>query len=136
MVPLLLAALEPAAEDLSGYIPVAIALILGGVIGIGLVGLVTKIGTRPLSPTKAMPFEAGSVPFGSARRRIHVKYYVVALLFIVFDLETVFLFVWAPIYRSLGLYGLAVMSFFLILLVVGLVYEWKKGSLEWAAQEE
>lgn len=132
MVPTLLAASVPAAEDLTGYIPVVVTLLVAGVLAMVIVGLVTAIGRRKISAVKALPFEAGSIPIGNARQRIHVQFYVVALLFIVFDLETVFLFIWAPIFRDLGYYGLSVMAFFLVLLVVGLVYEWKKGALEWA----
>jgi NADH-quinone oxidoreductase subunit A len=134
MLHTLLAQAAPA-DDLTPYVPAVILLLVGGLIAAGLVGLVTAIGTRPKSATKAMPFEAGSVPIGQAWRRVHVRFYVVALLFIVFDLETVFLFLWAPILRDLGLYGLSIMGFFLLLLVIGLVYEWKKGALEWAEPE-
>ncbi|RMG18062.1 MAG: NADH-quinone oxidoreductase subunit A [Deltaproteobacteria bacterium] len=134
--PTLLAAAAPSPDDLTPYVPAAIALLVGGIIAMGLVLLVSKIGERPLSPVKSLPFEAGSVPLQSARRRVHVQFYVVALLFIVFDLETVFLFIWAPIYETRPLYLLGVMSFFLLLLVVGLVYEWKKGALDWAKLRE
>lgn len=136
MVPTLLAALDPAAEDLGSYLPVVITLLVAGGLAVLIVGLVTAIGRRRLGAVKSMPFEAGSIPIGSARQRIHVQFYVVALLFIVFDLETVFLFIWAPIFRDLGFYGLSVMAFFLVLLVVGLVYEWKKGAIDWAKPGE
>ncbi len=136
MVPTLLATGSAAEADVAAYLPAAIALALGGIIGALLVGLVTVIGRREKGPIKAMPFEAGSIPVGSARRRIHVQFYVVALLFIAFDLETVFLFIWAPVARDLGLYGLFAMGVFLLLLILGLVYEWKKGALDWAPKQE
>jgi len=136
MVPTLLAFGSAAADDLSAYLPVAIALCIAGAVAMGLVRLVTLIGRRDKSTIMAMPFEAGSVPIGSARQRVNIQFYVVALLFIAFDLETVFLFIWAPVSRELGFAGLAVMSVFLLLLILGLVYEWKKGALNWAPGTE
>ncbi len=132
MVPTLLATGSAAEGDISAYLPAAVALALGGLIAAFLVKLVAFIGTREKSYYKAMPFEAGSIPVGSARRRINVQFYVVALLFIAFDLETIFLFIWAPVARELGVYGLVTMGTFLVLLILGLVYEWKKGALHWA----
>lgn len=135
MIPPLLAASVASPDDLAVYVPVAITLALGGLIAMGLVVLVTRIGLREKSHIKAMPFESGSVPIGDARKRVHVQYYVVALLFIVFDLETVFLLIWAPVFRDLGLYGLTVMGPFIALLVIGLFYEWKKGALDWGSDD-
>ena len=133
MVPTLLATGSAAEGDIAAYLPAAIALALGGFIAALLIGLVTAIGTRKdKGHYKRMPYEAGSIPFGSARRRINVQFYVVALLFIAFDLETIFLFIWAPVARELGVYGLLAMSVFLLLLILGLLYEWKKGALQWA----
>jgi len=134
----LLAVSGSSGEDLSAYLPVALAMLIGGAIAMGLVGLVGLIGTRRKSHMKSMSFEAGSIPIGEARRRVRVEFYVVALLFIVFDLETVFLLLWAPIFREPGMAGylLGVMSFFLLLLVVGLAYEWKKGALDWNVADE
>ena len=132
----LIAAASPAPDeqrDRRGHVG---RKVVGGLIAMGIVLLVSKVGHRPLSPVKSLPFEAGSVPVHSARRRVYVQFYVVALLFIVFDLETVFLFIWAPIFRVQPLYLLSVMSFFFLLLVVGLLYEWKKGALDWAKLRE
>jgi NADH-quinone oxidoreductase subunit A len=96
------------------------------------------IGPRRSSPTKNAPFECGSVPIGTARERFGVKFYVVALLFIVFDIEAIFLYPWAVLllpsdgYAGLGWAGFVSMGIFVLTLVAGLVYVWKKGVLDWA----
>jgi NADH-quinone oxidoreductase subunit A len=86
---------------------------------------------RPLGATKSAAFEGGNVAIGSARQRFAVKFYVVALLFIVFDVEAVFLYPWAVNFKALGWFGYATMLAFASTLVVGLIYVWKKGALEW-----
>ena len=88
---------------------------------------------RPRNPfkTKLMPYECGIDPVDSARGRYTVRFYIVAILFVVFDVETIFLFPWAVQFRLLGLFGLAEMLVFLVILVVGYVWIWKKGALEW-----
>ena len=83
------------------------------------------------SAVKASPYECGMPLLAEAHQRFSVKFYVVALLFVLFDLEAVFLFPWAVIYRKLGLYGLVEMMVFIGLLVVGFVYAWKRGGLDW-----
>jgi NADH-quinone oxidoreductase subunit A len=87
----------------------------------------------PSKPTtrKMAPYESGMKPIGSASRRMPVKFYLIAVLFILFDIEVVFFLPWAVISRDLGLYGLIAMGIFIIVLTIGLVYEWKKGALEW-----
>jgi NADH-quinone oxidoreductase subunit A len=87
----------------------------------------------PFRPTarKLAPYESGMQPFGEAIRRIPVKFYRVAVLFILFDIEVIFFLPWAVIFRDLRLYGLAVMGVFFFVLMVGLIYEWKLGGLEW-----
>lgn len=87
----------------------------------------------PFRPTrrKLMPYESGMDPIGPAIRRIPVKFYLVAVSFIVFDIEVVFFLPWAVVYRQLGMYALATMGFFTFVLLVGYIYEWKRGGLEW-----
>jgi NADH-quinone oxidoreductase subunit A len=85
---------------------------------------------RP-SRRKLMPYESGVDPIGPAIRRIPVKFYLVAVSFIVFDIEVVFFLPWAVVYRQMGMYALATMAFFTFVLLVGYVYEWKRGGLEW-----
>lgn len=89
----------------------------------------------PHKPTerKGAPYESGMEPLGPAVRRIPVKFYLIAVLFIIFDVEVIFFFPWAVIFRDLGVYGLIVMGIFIFILTVGFLYEWKKGALEWEA---
>lgn len=87
----------------------------------------------PFRPTtrKTAPYESGMKPIGPAVRRLPVKFYLIAVLFILFDIEVIFFMPWAVVFRDLGFYGLAVMGLFFFILTVGLIYEWKKGALEW-----
>ncbi|MBC7872333.1 MAG: NADH-quinone oxidoreductase subunit A [Chitinophagaceae bacterium] len=87
----------------------------------------------PFRPTtrKTAPYESGMKPIGPAVRRFPVKFYLIAVLFILFDIEVIFFMPWAVVFRQLGFYGLAVMGLFFFILTVGLIYEWKKGALEW-----
>ncbi|WP_050725099.1 NADH-quinone oxidoreductase subunit A [Vulgatibacter incomptus] len=89
------------------------------------------LGPKRMTAIKAEAFECGSESSGSARQRFGVKFYVVALLFVVFDVEAVFLYPWAVQFKELSWYGLATMSGFLFTLAMGLIYVWKKGALEW-----
>ena len=84
-----------------------------------------------LNPVKAEPFESGNPPRGDARIRFSVRFYLVAMLFLIFDLEVVFLYPWAILFRQLGLFGLIEMGIFLGILLIGFIYVWKKGALEW-----
>lgn len=85
---------------------------------------------RP-TPVKRQPYESGIPAIGDTRERFAVKYYVVAMLFLLFDVEVVFLFTWGAVARRLGLFGYLAILVFLVLLIIGLLYEWKKGALEW-----
>lgn len=87
-------------------------------------------GQRP-TPVKAMPYESGMTPLGNTRDRFSVKFYLVAMLFIVFDIETVFMIPWAVAFRQLGLLGLVEMGIFILVLLVGYIYAWKRGAFEW-----
>lgn len=113
------------------YIPV---LILFGVSLINAVGMMVAsqlLSTRRQTPVKAQPYESGMPPLGDTRERLSVKFYVVAMLFLLFDVETVFLVAWGVVFRDLGGFGYLAILIFLVLLVVGLLYEWRKGALEW-----
>ena len=117
---------------LAPYGPLLIVLLLAG--GLGTIVSFTSafLGPRRPSAIKSTIFEAGSEPSpGSARQRFAVKFYVVALLFIVFDVETVFLYPWAVNFKALGWFGYFEMLVFALTLVVGLAYVWKKGALDW-----
>ncbi len=115
---------------LQTYFPLAIAFIVAGILAALLVGAAALLGPRRPSAVKAAPFECGSDPIGSARERFGVKFYMVALLFIVFDVEAVFVYPWAVLIRDLGWPGYVAMAFFAFTLVIGLAYVWKKGALE------
>jgi NADH-quinone oxidoreductase subunit A len=113
------------------YVPV---LILMGVSLMNAVGMV--VGSHflsPLRPTpaKVLPYESGMTPLGDTRERFSVKFYLVAILFIIFDIETIFLIPWGVLFRRLGVFGFVEMLIFMTVLLVGFVYVWKKGALEW-----
>ncbi len=116
---------------LQTYFPLAVVFVLAGILAAVLVGLATLLGPRRPSAVKESPFECGSDPIGSAHDRFGVKFYLVALLFIVFDIEAVFIYPWAVLLRELGWAGYASMAVFAFTLVVGLAYVWRKGALDW-----
>jgi NADH-quinone oxidoreductase subunit A len=117
---------------LQTYFPIGVVLLVAIGQAFLLLGLANTLGPRRPNAVKMAPFECGSVPVGSARDRFGVKFYVVALLFIVFDIEAVFLFPWAVLFTELGWAGYVEMLLFVATLVVGLAYVWKKGVLDWA----
>lgn len=112
------------------YVPVLMALILGGVVAGAMVFASALFGPQQHSTVKDEPFECGNEPSGTAWGRFSVKFYLVAILFIVFDVEVVFLYPWAVVFRRLGLFGFVEMLIFVSILAVGLVYVIKKGALE------
>jgi NADH-quinone oxidoreductase subunit A len=120
---------------LSNYLPILIFLVVAAGLAVVLLVLGTGIGhyfTRSRNdPAKLSPYECGFEAFEDTRMKFDVRYYLVAILFIVFDLEIAFLFPWAVALNKIGLFGLVAMSIFLGILVVGFIYEWKKGALEW-----
>lgn len=116
---------------LQNYLPVFIFMIIG--LGVGLIAPIIGYFLSPKrpNPEKLSAYECGFDAFSDARAPFDVRYYLVAILFIIFDLETAFLVPWAVVFRELGWQGLAVMGVFLLLLTIGFIYEWKKGALEW-----
>jgi NADH-quinone oxidoreductase subunit A len=116
---------------LQNYLPVFIFMIIG--VGVGIVAPILGylLGPKRPNPEKLSAYECGFEPFNDARAPFDVRFYLVALLFILFDLETAFLVPWAVIFRELGWTGMIVMGIFLGLLTIGFIYEWKKGALEW-----
>jgi NADH-quinone oxidoreductase subunit A len=116
---------------LQHYLPVAVFLALALAIGLILLGLGLLLGRGRKDAEKLSAYECGFEAFEDTRMRFDVRYYLVAILFIVFDLEIAFLFPWAVSLDALGLAGLLAMAVFLAVLVVGFIYEWKKGALEW-----
>jgi NADH-quinone oxidoreductase subunit A len=113
------------------YLPIFIFFVVA--VGFALVTLFLSaiFGKRKITPQKMIPYECGMDPIGEARKRFSVRFYIVAMLFIVFDIEAVFLYPWAVIFRELKVFGLVEMGVFIAILLVGFVYVWKKGALEW-----
>jgi len=116
---------------LQNYLPVLIFLGIASGIGILLLVLGFLLGRGQKDAEKLSPYECGFEPFEDSRIKFDVRYYLVAILFIIFDLEIAFLFPWAVSLDTVGGFGLIAMAIFLALLVVGFIYEWKKGALEW-----
>ncbi len=116
---------------LANYAPILIFLAISSVLGLALLGLGFVFGSGEKDSAKLSPYECGFEAFEDSRMRFDVRYYLVAILFIIFDLEIAFLFPWAVSLDRIGLFGLISMGIFLALLVVGFIYEWKKGALEW-----
>jgi NADH-quinone oxidoreductase subunit A len=116
---------------LENYIPILI--FLGIATGLGVVLLLVGfiLGPRKPDPEKGAPYECGFEAFEDTRMKFDVRYYLVAILFIIFDLEIAFLFPWAVALDGIGWYGFLAMMIFLAVLVVGFIYEWKRGALEW-----
>ena len=116
---------------LQNYVPILIFLGVASGISMVLLGLGFLIGNGQKDAEKLSPYECGFEPFTDSRAKFDVRYYLVAILFIIFDLEIAFLFPWAVSLDVVGTFGLLSMGIFLGLLVVGFIYEWKKGALEW-----
>ena len=121
----------PLQELLRDYLPIAILLGVSTGLAIAMVVLGQILGPRRDTPEKLMPYESGMTPIGTAVRRMPVRYYLIAVLFVLFDIEVIFLLPYAVVLRKLGLFGLIEMMVFVMILLVGYVYVWKKGALEW-----
>ncbi len=113
------------------YIGIAVCFVLAGGITGGMVLLASTLGKKRPSPAKAAPFECGKNPFSLPGGNLAIKFYMTAILFILFDVELVFLYPWAVVYRTLGVVGLAEMGVFLGVLMVGYVYAWDNDALKW-----
>ena len=115
-----------------GYIPIIIFFLIAVLLPVVLLGVSRLVQRRVFEREKLLPYECGVDPIGDARDRFSVRFYIVAMLFLIFDVETIFLFPWAVIYDKLALFGLVEMLLFIGILVVGYYYAWRKGALEWA----
>ena len=113
------------------YVPLLFVVGLAVLLPALLLGVQRLLAPRHPNPEKLAPYECGAPPLGHPHQRLPVKFYLVAVLFLLFDIETVFLFPWSVIFRRLGLFGLVEMGIFLGVLVLGLAYVWRKGALEW-----
>ena len=113
------------------YVAIALMIVLSTVVALIAIGLGYLFGPKKESAAKAMPYESGMIPYGEGTRRMPIRFYLIAVLFILFDIEVVFFLPWAIVFRQLGFFGLIEMAIFIVILLVGYVYAWKKGALEW-----
>lgn len=112
------------------YLPILIMMVIAAVLGMVIVTVGTLVRLRRPYPDKLMPYESGIPPVGEPRQRFRVSYYIVAMMFVIFDVEAIFLYPWAVIFDELGLFGLVEMMLFIFLLAIGYIYAWKKKAFE------
>ena len=113
------------------YIPILVFLLFALLLSVGAFLLSIILGKKASYPEKDSTYECGFEPFDQTRGKFEVKFYLVAILFIIFDLEIIFLFPWAVAFKEIGIFGFWSMIFFLFVLTVGFIYEWLKGALDW-----
>ena len=116
---------------LNEYLPIVILILVAGFVAVGALALGSLFGPSPPHVRKAEPYESGMRPFGPGRRRVPIHFYLIAVLFLLFDIEIIFILPWAVVLRQLRLFGMIEMAVFILVLLVGYVYAWKKGALEW-----
>ena len=117
------------------WFPVLIQILIAIGVASAMIGLSALLGRRLRDPIKSMPYESGMRPVGTARERLSVKFYMVAMVFILFDIEAIFLYPWAVVYRQLKLFAFFEMLLFIVLVLCGFFYIWKKGVLDWSIDE-
>jgi NADH-quinone oxidoreductase subunit A len=117
------------------YFPVLVQIAIAVLVAGALVAISYLIGKRVKDRVKDSPYECGIAPTGSARERFSVKFYLVGIVFILFDIEAVFLYPWAVVYRELKMFAFVEMLLFIVLVLVGFFYVWKKGALDWSIEE-
>lgn len=118
------------------WFPVLIQIVIAIAVAGAMIGLSALLGRRVRDPVKMMPYESGMQPVGNARERFSVKFYLVAMVFILFDIEAIFLYPWAVVYRELKLFAFFEMLLFIVLVLCGFFYIWKKGVLDWSTDEQ
>ena len=116
---------------LSDFVPILVLFLVALFIAVFVIVVSRYLGPQHPTRRKLMPYESGMEPIGPAQRRFPIKFNLVAMLFILFDIEVMFLFPYALVYKQLAVPGLIAMGVFFVVLVVGLVYEWKRGALQW-----
>jgi NADH-quinone oxidoreductase subunit A len=116
------------------YFPVLVQIVIAVLVATGLVALSYLLGKRVKSRVKDTPYESGIAPTGSARERFSVKFYLVGIVFILFDIEAIFLYPWAVVYRELKMFAFVEMLLFIVLILSGFFYIWKKGALDWSRE--
>jgi NADH-quinone oxidoreductase subunit A len=118
------------------YFPVLIQALIAMAVAAGIILASSVLGKRVRNRVKDMPYECGIVPVGNARERFSVKFYLVGMLFILFDIEAIFLYPWAVVYRDLKMFGFVEMLIFIVLVLSGFYYIWKKGALDWSGSDK
>ncbi len=118
------------------YFPIIVQVVIALAVAAGLIGASALLGKRGKSPLKDTPYESGMAPVGSASERFSVKWYLVGMIFVLFDIEAVFLYPWAVVYRELKLFGFFEMVIFVGLVLIGYYYVWKKGALDWSQSKD
>jgi NADH-quinone oxidoreductase subunit A len=113
------------------YFPVIVQVVIAAVVAAALIAISYIFGKKVRNRVKDMPYESGIVPTGDARQRFSVKFYLVAMLFILFDIEAIFLYPWVVVYRELRMFAFVEMLIFVALILSGFLYIWKKGALDW-----
>jgi NADH-quinone oxidoreductase subunit A len=121
----------PEAYIPSNYLPVLILLSVSAILGLGILIFGYLVRPRRPYPLKLTPYESGNPPVGEPRFRFSVRFYIIAMLFVVFDVEAVFLYPWAVVYDKIGLYGFIGMVIFIFILLIGYIYAWKKDAFTW-----
>lgn len=114
------------------FFPIVVQAIIAIAVAVGLLSVSYLLGKKVRNRVKDMPYESGIVPTGDARHRFSVKFYLVAMLFILFDVEAIFLYPWVVVYRDLKMFAFAEMLVFVVLILSGFFYIWKKGALDWS----
>lgn len=114
-----------------GYLPILVMVVIAFAFSAIALGVSAILGPKRHNSAKAEPYESGILPFGDAKRRFPVQFYMVAVSFILFDVEVILMYPWAVAARKLGVFGLVVMATFLIVLIVGFIYEWKNDAFKW-----
>ena len=117
---------------LRNYLPILIQVIVASVVAGAILLLSALVGVKRPSQEKLSPYECGITPVGDARERFSISFYLIGMLFILFDVEAVFLYPWAIVYKSLKWFGFVEMSLFIAVLLAGYLYLWKKGALDWS----
>jgi NADH-quinone oxidoreductase subunit A len=117
------------------YFPVLVQVLIALAVAAGMIGASAIVGRKVKDRIKDSPYESGMTPVGNARERFSVKFYLVAMVFILFDIEAIFLYPWAVVYRQLRMFGFVEMVLFIVLVLCGFFYIWKKGVLDWSADQ-
>src|SRR5712692_7389807 len=118
------------------YFPVLLQVAIAMAVATLMLGLSYLLGKKVRNAVKDTPYESGMVPIGDARHRFSVKFYLVGMLFILFDIEAIFLYPWVVVYRDLKMFGFIEMAVFVVLILSGFFYIWKKGALDWSAEPD